>query len=193
MSMTPNALLSRFACPLGTILLVSDAGERLLALDWEDHQPRMERLLRVQRGLPASQLRRGRAPRSLAQQLERYFAGQIDALAAIEVGECGTPFQRAVWAALRQIPAGGTLSYGALARCIGRPSAVRAVGAANGKNPVGLVVPCHRVIGADASLTGYAGGLTRKRWLLGHEAAHCAPSVLERLAHDAKRLQPPRE
>jgi methylated-DNA-[protein]-cysteine S-methyltransferase len=146
----------------------------VLALDWDDHQPRMERLLRLQRGLPASQLRPGPAPPALAQQLERYFAGEIDALAAIEVSECGTPFQRAVWAALRRIPAGRTLSYGALARCIGRPSAVRAVGAANGANPIGLVVPCHRVIGADASLTGYAGGLTRKRWLLRHEAAHGA-------------------
>jgi methylated-DNA-[protein]-cysteine S-methyltransferase len=177
---TPNALLSRLACPLGTILLVSDAAERLLALDWEDHQPRMERLLQVQRGLPASQLRPWPAPRRLAQQLERYFAGEIDALTAIEVSACGTPFQRAVWAALRRIPAGSTLSYGALARCIGRPSAVRAVGAANGQNPIGLVVPCHRVIGADASLTGYAGGLTRKRWLLRHEAAHGAGPVLAR-------------
>jgi methylated-DNA-[protein]-cysteine S-methyltransferase len=179
MATTPHALLSRFACPLGTILLVSDAAERLLALDWDDHQPRMEHLLRVQRGLPASQLRSGPVPRTPAQQLERYFAGEIDVLAAIAVSECGTPFQRAVWAALRQIPAGRTLSYGALARCIGRPSAVRAVGAANAKNPIGLVVPCHRVIGADASLTGYAGGLTRKRWLLRHEAAHGARSVLE--------------
>ncbi len=84
----------------------------------------------------------------------------------------GTPFQRDVWAALREIPVGKTLSYGALAAKIGRPKAVRAVGLANGANPIGIVVPCHRVIGADSSLTGYGGGLDRKRWLLNHEGAH---------------------
>ena len=90
--------------------------------------------------------------------------------------ERGTPFQRAVWAALRRIPAGETLSYGQLAAQIGKPKAVRAVGLANGSNPVGVVVPCHRVIGADGSLTGYGGGLPRKLWLLEHEGARLAPA-----------------
>jgi methylated-DNA-[protein]-cysteine S-methyltransferase len=83
----------------------------------------------------------------------------------------GTDFQRAVWKALCTVPCGQTLSYGALARRIGRPKAVRAVGLANGANPIGIVVPCHRVIGADGTLTGYGGGLDRKRWLLAHERA----------------------
>jgi methylated-DNA-[protein]-cysteine S-methyltransferase len=83
----------------------------------------------------------------------------------------GTEFQLCVWRALREVPCGQTWSYGQLARKIGRPSAVRAVGLANGANPVGLVVPCHRVIGSDGSLTGYGGGLHRKRWLLAHERA----------------------
>jgi methylated-DNA-[protein]-cysteine S-methyltransferase len=83
----------------------------------------------------------------------------------------GTDFQRTVWQALRRIPCGTTISYGELARRIGRPAAVRAVGLANGANPVGVVVPCHRVIGADGSLTGYGGGIERKRWLLAHERA----------------------
>jgi methylated-DNA-[protein]-cysteine S-methyltransferase len=83
----------------------------------------------------------------------------------------GTPFQRLVWAALREIAAGRTLSYAALAGRIGRPTAIRAVGLANGANPVGVVVPCHRVVGSDSTLTGYGGGLARKRWLLEHEGA----------------------
>jgi methylated-DNA-[protein]-cysteine S-methyltransferase len=105
-----------------------------------------------------------------ATQLEEYFAGERrDFDLNMELD--GTPFQREVWAALRRIPAGDTMSYGALAARIHRRSAVRAVGRANGANPVGIVVPCHRVIGADATLTGYGGGIERKRWLLRHEGA----------------------
>jgi methylated-DNA-[protein]-cysteine S-methyltransferase len=162
-------LLGRVPSPLGTILVVSDAAERVLALDWEDYTARLERLLHVQRGIAAARLTPARAPAGLAQRLARYFDGELRALDEIDVCWCGTPFQRAVWAALRAIPAGRTLSYGALAERIERPRAVRAVGAANGSNPISLVVPCHRVIGADAKLTGYAGGLERKRWLLDHE------------------------
>jgi methylated-DNA-[protein]-cysteine S-methyltransferase len=97
------------------------------------------------------------------------MAGDIASLDGIPTESDGTPFQREVWAALRQIPAGETWSYGRLAAHIGRPAAVRAVGLANGANPIGVVVPCHRVIGASGGLTGYAGGLERKRWLLAHE------------------------
>jgi methylated-DNA-[protein]-cysteine S-methyltransferase len=103
------------------------------------------------------------------QTLRRYFAGDIAAIDTIDVELNGTEFQKAVWTALRRIPAGSTISYGELARRIGRRSAIRAVGAANGANPVALIVPCHRVIGSDGSLTGYGGGLDRKRWLLSHE------------------------
>ena len=96
------------------------------------------------------------------------------------------PFQREVWAALRAIPVGATTSYGRLAAAIGRPKAVRAVGLANGSNPIGIVVPCHRVIGADASLTGYGGGLERKRWLLEHEGVHLPAPRLRRSRADGQ-------
>lgn len=103
--------------------------------------------------------------------LARYLEGDLYALDAVSVDLGGTPFQQHVWSALREIPAGRTVSYSELARRIGMPSAVRAVAAANARNPVSIVVPCHRVIGADGSLTGYGGGLDRKRWLLAHEGA----------------------
>jgi methylated-DNA-[protein]-cysteine S-methyltransferase len=105
--------------------------------------------------------------------LKAYFDGDMEALERIPVVFGGTPFQNKVWKALRRIPTGTTLSYGALAKKIGEPKAVRAVGLANGSNPIGVVVPCHRVIGSDGSLTGYGGGLPRKKWLLEHEARHC--------------------
>ncbi len=108
-------------------------------------------------------------PLGLAGRVRAYFEGDLLALAAVPVDGGGTPFQRRVWAALRDIPAGATESYSALAARIGMPRAARAVGLANGRNPVAIAVPCHRVVGADGSLTGYAGGLQRKRWLLDHE------------------------
>ena len=103
--------------------------------------------------------------------MQAYFAGELDAIENLPVETGGTAFQRQVWAALRQIPRGQTESYGELAARIGRPRAVRAVGLANGANPVGIVVPCHRVIGANGTMTGYGGGVDRKRWLLEHEGA----------------------
>ncbi|MBX9614605.1 MAG: methylated-DNA--[protein]-cysteine S-methyltransferase [Caulobacteraceae bacterium] len=103
--------------------------------------------------------------------VEAWFAGDLGALDGLVVKTGGTAFQTAVWAALRAIPAGETRSYGQLAAAVGSPKAVRAAGLANGQNPVALIVPCHRVIGANGSLTGYAGGLERKRWLLAHEGA----------------------
>jgi methylated-DNA-[protein]-cysteine S-methyltransferase len=102
--------------------------------------------------------------------LQRYFDGDITVIDTIRVTFSGTLFQTKVWSALRTIPGGTTLSYGALAARIGAPKAARAVGLANGSNPIALVVPCHRVIGSDGTLTGYGGGLPRKRWLLDHEA-----------------------
>ncbi|MHB1862698.1 MAG: methylated-DNA--[protein]-cysteine S-methyltransferase [Gemmatimonadaceae bacterium] len=101
-------------------------------------------------------------------QLNAYFDGTLTRFDLPLAAE-GTPFQRQVWDALRRIPFGSTMSYGALARALGRPTATRAVGAANGRNPISIVVPCHRVIGADGSLTGFGGGMERKRWLLEHE------------------------
>jgi methylated-DNA-[protein]-cysteine S-methyltransferase len=104
-----------------------------------------------------------------ARQLEDYFAGRRVTF-ELPLRPRGTAFQRAVWDALRAIPPGETRSYGEIARAVGKPAAVRAVGAANGRNPLAIVVPCHRVIGAGGTLTGYAGGLEAKRWLLEHEA-----------------------
>eukprot|EP01035_Chromulina_nebulosa_P066292 gene66292-90729_t len=120
--------------------------------------------------------------------LSRYFAGDLAQLDGITCHIPGTPFQNKVWTALRTIPAGTTLSYGTLAAQLGVPTAMRAVGHANGANPLSVVVPCHRLIGANGSLTGYGGGLERKRWLLMHEGVEvkiaalghrpCAPSPL---------------
>jgi methylated-DNA-[protein]-cysteine S-methyltransferase len=161
--------LDRIASPIGDLLIAVDTNQRLRVLDFADHEPRMRRLLQRQYGDVA--LAEAQAPASVRQPIAAYFDGDITAIDAIPVETGGTPFQRAVWAALRTIPAGATLSYAGLARQIGRPAAVRAVGMANGANPVGIVVPCHRVIGADAALTGYGGGIERKRWLLEHEGA----------------------
>lgn len=111
-------------------------------------------------------------------QLEAYFAGELLAF-TLPLAARGTPFQRAVWDALCAIPYAHTTSYGKLAQHIERPRAVRAVGAANGANPLAIVVPCHRVIGADGSLTGYGGGLPAKRWLLAHERRHAPPETLQ--------------
>jgi len=161
--------VDRLATPIGVALLVTDAEGALRCLDWEDHQDRMLLLLRRHYG--ELTLSAGNAPQSVREPLDRYFAGEIPALAEIPWRTRGTDFQRCVWNALTRIPAGTTLSYGRLAAEIGKPEAVRAVGLANGANPVGVVVPCHRVIGSDGSLTGYGGGLHRKRWLLAHEGA----------------------
>jgi methylated-DNA-[protein]-cysteine S-methyltransferase len=155
--------------PIGALLLLSDAEGVLRALDWADCAARMHRLLRLHYGDGGVRLEE-RADVSVPRRaVETYIEGEISALDGVPVKTGGTAFQRTVWAALRAVPAGETESYGQLAARLGRPAASRAVGMANGANPVGLVVPCHRVIGADGSLTGYAGGVARKRWLLEHE------------------------
>ncbi|OYX31812.1 MAG: methylated-DNA--protein-cysteine methyltransferase [Caulobacterales bacterium 32-69-10] len=166
--------LSRLPTPLGTMLVATDAQARLRVLDWDTHTERMQRLLDRQYGKGAVRLQDGPAPEPLAGKLQAYFAGDLAAIDDIAVETGGTAFQRAVWAALRAIPAGQTWTYGRLAAHIGRPAAVRAVGLANGANPIGVVVPCHRVIGANGGLTGYGGGMDRKAWLLQHEAAPAA-------------------
>ena len=167
-------LLDRLATPIGIALLVTDADGVLRALDWEDHEPRMRQLLRRQYG--AFALNNARAPHDLRASLSGYFAGELDRLGTIEWRVAGTAFQRQVWTALTAIPAGTTMSYGALAAQLGMPRAVRAVGHANGANPLSVVVPCHRLIGADGSLVKYGGGLMRKRWLLTHEGVVVKPA-----------------
>jgi methylated-DNA-[protein]-cysteine S-methyltransferase len=163
--------LERLTTPIGRMLLVTDADDRLRAAEWEDYEPRMQRSLRIHYGAERSALTARAGASRARRSLDAYFAGELDAIDGIAVATRCTAFQRDVWEALRAIPVGRTLTYGALAARIARPRAIRAVGLANGANPIGVVVPCHRVIGADAALTGYGGGLERKRWLLDHEGA----------------------
>lgn len=161
--------LDRLTTPIGEALIVTDEAGCLRAFDWADREVSMARLLRLHYGsmVPVS----GAAPKNIRQLLRRYFDGEVGCLASIEWRTAGTAFQRSVWTGLTTIAPGETLSYGALAAKLGCPRSVRAVGLANGSNPISVVVPCHRVIGADGSLTGYGGGIERKRWLLNHEGA----------------------
>ena len=161
--------LDRLPTPIGTALLVTDEAGVLRAFNWTDYEPAMRAW--IGRHYPKARLVEGRAPPPVRGPFEAYFQGQADALETVPWKASGTPFQLKVWDALCSIPAGETLSYAGLAERIGRPTAVRAVGHANGANPVAVVVPCHRVIGTDGSLTGYGGSLPRKRWLLAHEGA----------------------
>ena len=164
---TVSFRLDRLPTPIGTALLVTDTAGVLRALDWEEYQPRMRELLRLQYG--AVDLKDARAPREVRSALTAYFKGDLDRLKAIRWRVAGTPFQRKVWTALPEIPAGTTLSYGALAAKLNVPTAMRAVGHANGSNPISVVVPCHRLVGSDGSLIKYGSGLKRKEWLLAHE------------------------
>ncbi|HEU4382051.1 MAG TPA: methylated-DNA--[protein]-cysteine S-methyltransferase [Anaeromyxobacteraceae bacterium] len=161
-----DLLLDSFDSPLGPISLASD-GHSLVALDFCPPE-RMAERLRARFG-PGARVRLAPDPLGLTARARAYFAGDVEAMAGVPVEGGGTPFQRRVWAALREIPAGETESYSGLAARLGLPGGARAVGLANGRNPVAIAVPCHRVVGADGSLTGYAGGLPRKRWLLEHE------------------------
>lgn len=155
--------------PIGTIVIVVD-NNRLCSLDFEDYTERMLKLLRRRYG--EVRLHPTRDPHGFGSLIARYFAGDYGSLGAIPVTTGGTPFQQQVWNALRDIPVGQTLTYGQLAARIGRPTGARAVGMTISLNPVALVLPCHRVVGGSGSLTGYAGGLERKRWLLHHEHAY---------------------
>jgi methylated-DNA-[protein]-cysteine S-methyltransferase len=161
--------IDRVASPIGTMLLACDGDGRLRALDFADYEPRMQILLARHYGSAGFTLATGTAPGPIRGGLRAFFDGDLDALTAISVQTGGTEFQRRVWSALREIPAGTTTTYGSLASALGRAGASRAVGLANGSNPIAIVVPCHRVIGADGGLTGYGGGMERKRWLLSHE------------------------
>jgi methylated-DNA-[protein]-cysteine S-methyltransferase len=161
--------MERIQTAIGDMLVVADEQNRLRALGWADLEARLKRTLAVLYGEP--QVRSQPVARPIRDALLAYLEGKLDAIDAIAVETGGTAFQRSVWQELRHIPVGTTMSYGDFAARIGRPKAVRAVGHANGSNPICVVVPCHRLIGADGSLTGYGGGLPRKRWLLDHEAA----------------------
>jgi methylated-DNA-[protein]-cysteine S-methyltransferase len=161
--------VDRLPTPIGDLLIVADDEGNLRATFWTDHEQDLQRMLRRHYPGTPVELLPERNPHGLTDAIARYFAGELHAIDALPVMTAGTPFQREVWSALREIPCGTTTSYGQLAARLGRPAAVRAVGLANGANPIGVVVPCHRVIGANGSLTGYGGGIERKRWLLDHE------------------------
>ena len=169
MTASHRLLLDHITTPIGRLAILTDEQGRLRATGFVDDHPRMARQLRALADGAGATLFEIRDPHGVSATIEAYFAGDHGAIDRLRVEAAGTDFQRAVWGALREIPCGVTWSYGELARKIGRPAAVRAVGLANGANPIGIVVPCHRVIGADGSLTGYGGGLERKRWLLAHE------------------------
>jgi methylated-DNA-[protein]-cysteine S-methyltransferase len=164
-----HLFLDCIATPIGPIMIAADREGNLRAALFTDDDEVIRRQLRHHYLKSGFTLESERNPHGLSDEIQNYFAGQLDAIDTIPVETGGTPFQRQVWHALRGVSCGSTTSYGELARRIGHPAAVRAVGAANGANPVAVVVPCHRVIGANGSLTGYGGGIERKRWLLDHE------------------------
>ncbi len=172
----PHLIRQTIDTPTGELCLVADSAGSLYAVDWLDRQERMSQLL--------GRYHRGHAPvvdgdvvPSLVTAFQRYFDGDLHAIDALPCAHAGTAFQQRVWTALRAIPCGETMSYGDLAHRLGSVAAVRAVGMANGANPVSIVIPCHRVIGVKGALTGYGGGLARKQWLLAHERR---PHTLQR-------------
>ncbi len=166
-----SLFLETLATPTGVMRLMTDADGAVRLLDWDDHAGRLDRLLRLHCGPERPRVKPHPDVSTARRALEAYFGGDAAAIDTLAVATGGASFQRQVWEALRKIPAGSTASYGAVAARIGRGRAVRAVGMANNANPVAIIVPCHRVIGADGSLTGYGGGLDRKLWLLRHEGA----------------------
>jgi methylated-DNA-[protein]-cysteine S-methyltransferase len=169
MSEVLSLQVHRLKTPIGEMLIAEDYAGNLRSVDWLDDETRMHELLRLHYGKNRFRLEAGGERTEAVNALDRYFQGDLAAIDSLPVKTAGTLFQRRVWDALRGIPCGTTTTYGELARRIGRPKSSRAVGAANGANPVGVVVPCHRVIGSNGSLTGYGGGIDRKLWLLQHE------------------------
>jgi len=164
-------LVDQFDSPVGRLCLAVNEHGVIRQLTWSrDLLPRVELVKAV------------RNPFNLRVRLDSYFKGNVGVLDELEAEGVGTPFQRRVWSALRAIPVGTTTTYQRIAIDLGKPTAMRAVGGANHVNPIGIVVPCHRVIGRDGSLTGYAGGLERKAWLLAHEARHAPARPGQQLA-----------
>lgn len=172
--MATELFIDKIASPIGTILLVANE-THLCALDYGDYEQRMMKLLR--RRFEDIQFKATDDPCGFSSRLRAYLAGDVRGLEDLPVDPGGTPFQRQVWTALRRILPGTVMTYGELAKRLKRPTAYRAVGMTNALNPIAIVIPCHRLIGADGSLTGYAGGLERKRWLLEHEGMPCERRV----------------
>ena len=168
--------LGRHSSPLGELLIATDDAGQIYALDFADYEARLQRLLQRYHGLPDLDyvLRPAPVDPHHGKVLDHYFLGQLDQISTLKLCVRGTDFQNLIWQYLRRIPAGQTTSYSKLAGGIGRPKAIRAAGAANGANPIAIIVPCHRVVGSSGALTGYAGGLWRKQWLLAHEEKYAA-------------------
>lgn len=172
-----NDTVSRFlvtqniATPIGDLMLVAD-GHLLCMVEFADCAERIGRWLGKRLRSLRATLVADEVPPGIRRAFDAYFAGRVAAIGDIEVGLSGTDFQNMVWTGLREVPPGRSFAYGAFAERLGRPLAARAVGHANGTNPLSIVVPCHRLVGADGALTNYGGGLWRKRWLLDHEARH---------------------
>ncbi|MFM9865315.1 MAG: methylated-DNA--[protein]-cysteine S-methyltransferase [Micropepsaceae bacterium] len=164
--------VERIKTPIGPLLITHD-GKALANIAFADREER--RAGELARDFPDAEVTRAPQPSPFAAALVRYFDGDIRAIDKLPVIAIGTDFQCRCWEALRRVPPGTTRSYGDHARAIGRPRAPRAVGAANGFNPISIVVPCHRLVGSSGNLIHYGGGLERKRWLIDHEASHASP------------------
>jgi methylated-DNA-[protein]-cysteine S-methyltransferase len=161
--------IGRLDSPIGEVeVAVRDGRVCLLKFEqgWDRAQASLERRF------PGAGSRPSEDPAGAVSAMERYFGGDLSALDGIEVDVDGTPFQERVWDALCDVPAGATTSYASIAEDIGSPRAVRAVGSAVGANPVGIVIPCHRIVRTGGGLGGYGGGIERKVWLLDHERRH---------------------
>ena len=176
--MSEQYFFEQIQSPVGPLLMICDKAGDMRVLEFQDREERWRPT--IARRFQDATMTEKPGAFGLAQTLARYFEGDIEAIDAISTKATGSDFQLAVWKALREIPAGTTTSYGAIARKLGKPDAMRAVGLANGANPIAIVVPCHRVIGADGSLTGYGGGLERKRWLLAHEERHAGQGLFKK-------------
>ncbi len=161
-------LSDRIQTPIGDMTLLAADGVMLL-LEFVDAEGRVEREISAR--FSEAEIVPSANPFGFSDRIANYFAGDLHTIDTIPTDGGGTEFQRRVWAGLRQIPCGVTISYGELATRLGDKNAMRAVGLANGRNPISIVVPCHRVIGANGSMTGYGGGMARKEWLLRHEGA----------------------
>jgi methylated-DNA-[protein]-cysteine S-methyltransferase len=175
-----HLFFDKMKTPLGDLLLLADESGNLRAIEWVDHEERLNRLL--SRQYQSIQITKEfcHNPSGFSSSMEAYFAGDTTSIRSLPVATGGTLFQRKVWESLRLIPSGETTSYGSLAKKLGIPTAMRAVGLANGANLISIVVPCHRVIGVNGSLTGYGGGLHRKLWLLEHEQKHTSVTEISR-------------
>lgn len=171
--------LSHLDSPLGEIILAFSEGA-LCALKFDESLSQVR--AQLARSYPGASFETVGGTGQVVDKLRAYFCGALQALETIPVAPKGTSFQQQVWTALRTIPIGQTRSYRQIASAIGRPSAVRAVGAANGQNPIAVVVPCHRVIASDGTLCGYGGGLWRKEWLLKHERLDQPPPLRPAMA-----------